>query len=96
MGLKFQRLADSGSTLTNCAASANTSSAGTSAGIRTGSGCTISRCAAYNNSSTAASSPTTGMGFSVPFGSTIENCTAFSNEGDGINIADDTLVLINT
>ena len=86
-----------GTTLTNCSAYANTSSASISAGIRTGSGCTITHCTAYNSSSEATSlTPTTGMGFYVGSSSTIQDCTASLNRGDGINVGSDAVVRDNT
>ncbi len=86
-----------GSSLANCSAGQNTSSASSSAGIRTGSGCAITHCTASRNTSTAATStPTTGMGFDVGGNSTIQSCTASLNEGDGINVSADAVVRDNT
>jgi parallel beta-helix repeat protein len=40
--------------------------------------------------------PTTGMGFDIGGGSTIQGCTAGLNQGDGINILSDTVSRDNT
>lgn len=88
--------ADTASTLINCTATANTSAASVSAGIGTNPGCTIVHCtSSINLSSAGTSTPTSGMGFDVGLGSTIQNCTARANRGDGIRINSDTAVSKN-
>ena len=85
-----------GSTLSHCVAYNNQSSAPTSAGIGTGNASVIRHCTAAFTVSTAASTPTTGMGFSVGSSSTIEGCTAYASEGNGIRLLTDTLARANT
>lgn len=86
-----------GSVLTNCTASDNSGAASTSAGIGTADACTISHCTASFNTTTAApSTPTTGMGFEVGDSGTIENCQAYHNRGDGINVRNYTVVRENS
>ena len=82
-------LAGSGSSLSNCSASSNTSATTLSAGISVGPGSTVSNCASRSNTSTAALTPTTGMGFDLGTGSTIQDSTASGNNGDGIRISSD-------
>lgn len=81
------------SKITECIASENTSDGTTSAGIGAGAGALLSRCLAHTNRSTAAtSSPSTGAGFDLGGSTTIENCVAVANEGDGIQIDGDSFV----
>lgn len=85
-----------GSSLTNCSASNNSSAAGASAGISTGEACTISDSTAHGNKSTAGTStPTTGMGFQVGAGSTIQRCVARLNKGDGISVSSNAIAREN-
>lgn len=85
-----------GCTLSHCTAYSNGGGSSTG-GIATSTGCVISHCTAYNNFSTAAvSTSTTGMGFDVGGNNLIESCTAYLNEGDGINLFGDTLARANT
>jgi parallel beta-helix repeat protein len=67
--------AASGSSLSNCTASAN------SAGIDASRSCTLTNCTAANN--------TTGAGISASTGSTLTNCTAADNTGTYGIFADD-------
>jgi len=79
--------ANFGSTLTHCSAVSNTSTAAGSGGILTGGACTVTHCSSYSNNSTAGTSTaSTGQGFNLDSGSTIQNCTAYSNQGDGIRV----------
>ena len=78
----------SGSVVTDCAATSNTSSAAASAGIRTDSGRTVIDCTSSSNTSSVVATPTTGMGFDLGGGSMIRGCVAYRNKGDGIRIAD--------
>ena len=74
-------------TLINCSAFLNTGTGGTSAGIRGGAGSTLIGCTSRQNDNSSGATATTGMGFEVGDNSTIRNCTASSNKGDGIHIA---------
>ena len=78
--------ADVGSTVTHCTASNNVSADSASAGIYAAPGCTVSHSTAAGNSSNAPSTSTTGMGFWITQDGMIQNCTASTNEGDGIRI----------
>jgi parallel beta-helix repeat protein len=89
--------ADYGSSLSNCTAYENDSAAAVSAGIATGSGCTLTGCSSgFNYTSSATPGPTTGMGFFPGYHSTIQNCTANSNQGNGIYLFGDSVVRENT
>ena len=84
-------------TLIACSAYGNTSSSATSAGIATDWGSTVSHCTATFNTSTAGSATTTtGIGFQLGSSSTIQNCTACLNKGDGIRLAGDDSARGNT
>ena len=85
-----------GAILSNCAASFNQSSAALSGGIGTGAGCTLTSCASNANTSSAPANPTTGMGFFLGDGSTIQNCTANGNNGDGIHLSSNSLARENS
>ena len=77
--------------LTNCTASENRSSSTTSAGIGTNANARVSGCASTGNWSTVSLTiETIGMGFDIGPGSTVENCKASFNQGDGIRIRDET------
>ncbi|MFN2622343.1 MAG: right-handed parallel beta-helix repeat-containing protein [Chthoniobacterales bacterium] len=80
----------SGCSLHNCSANFNRGTASTSesAGIRTGQFCSISNCTASFNTSTATATNSTGIGFDLYSSSTIQNCTAYANQGDGIIVRD--------
>jgi parallel beta-helix repeat protein len=88
-------IAQIGSSLTNCSAYLNGSPATVSFGIGTGDSCTISHCTACYNYSSAALTSSAGMGFSIGNGSTIHDCTANSNKGDGIRILSDSVARDN-
>lgn len=88
--------AASGATLSHCAAFINESASATSSGIATDDSVNLTNCNSTSNRSTAATlTSTTGMGFNLEPGCTIQNCTASDNAGDGIRIMNDTLVLAN-
>ncbi len=75
-----------GSSLARCTANSNTSTAATSGGILAGANASITQCAANANNSTAGTlTTTTGLGFSVSGGGTMQGCTASNNKGDGID-----------
>ena len=85
------------STLLNCNASSNRGTSVPSAGIRTSTGCSIVSCVASGNgTSLATGSATTGGGFIVGAGSTIQGCTASFNGGGGFTILSETTVRDNT
>jgi parallel beta-helix repeat protein len=84
-----------GSSLINCSASFNTGNNTTTGGISTGYGCSLTHCTAAYNSTNVASTFTTGIGFNLSAGSTIRNCTAENNRGDGIRVTASCLVLEN-
>jgi parallel beta-helix repeat protein len=84
-----------GSSLTNCSAAFNTGSLSTSAGFNTGYGCSLTHCVAAYNTTNLASTASTGIGFNLIAGSTIRNCTAENNRGDGIRVTASCLVLEN-
>jgi parallel beta-helix repeat protein len=84
-----------GCSLTNCSATSNTGTGTTSAGFSTGYGCSLTHCTAAYNTTNAASTATTGMGFNLFAGSTIRNCVAENNRGDGIRVTASCLVLEN-
>ena len=74
-----------GSSLINCSAAANTSALTQSGGIKAENGCTLTNCTARGNVSTAAIlTGSTGAGFTLSAGCTIQNSTASANSGDGI------------
>ncbi len=83
------------STIVNCAAYNNTSNAAASYGILTGNDCNIIGCTSNSQVSTHSSSGTTGAGISTGFRSTVRDCTANLNRGDGIIAGDDCLVFGN-
>ena len=84
-----------GSSLTNCSASFNTGNNTTSGGINTGYGCSLTHCVSVYNGTNAAYTATTGIGFNLIAGSTIRNCTAQNNRGDGIRVTASCLILEN-
>jgi parallel beta-helix repeat protein len=80
----------------HCTAKSNNGSGSTSAGIRTGIGCSVTHCVSNNNLSTNATlTGATGAGFDIGGSSTIENCVARENIGDGIRVNADTVVRQN-
>jgi parallel beta-helix repeat protein len=85
-----------GSTLANCSARFNIGGSVTSAGIATDNGCTVTHCSAQSNTTTIPLASTTGIGFRLGAGSTIQGCTATSNVGDGINVTETCVVRENT
>ena len=88
--------ADSGSALTHCTAFLNIGTTPTSSGIATANNSTITACTASANISNAATrTPTTGIGFDLGGGSTIQECTASSNRGDGIRLSSSSLARKN-
>jgi hypothetical protein len=87
----------SGSSLINCASFNNSSSSTTSGGFQTGINCTVTHCSARNNGSTAGSfTGTTGIGFDLGGGSTIQGCLAGVNKGDGIRVLANSTARENT
>jgi hypothetical protein len=83
------------SSLTNCSASYNFLSGNVSAGIYAGR-CILSHCSAdANSSSVVTSTATTGMGISAAY-STIQDCTARANTGDGIQASANCQITGNT
>jgi parallel beta-helix repeat protein len=93
----FGIYADAGSTLTNCAAFLNFGTDVSSSGIATSTGCTITGSTAYaNNSQATTFTASTGIGFNVGAGNTIQGCTATNNRGDGIRLLSTTLARGNT
>jgi parallel beta-helix repeat protein len=85
-----------GCTVVHCTAMDNTSTAATSAGIHAGSGCTLTACTADGNKSTNGT-PTglTGAGILVGLRSTVQNCSATVNKGDGIEAFSDCIIAAN-
>ena len=73
--------ADAGSTLIHCNAFSNVSGAG----MRTGNACIITACTVSSSHSDAPN--TTVVGFDVGNGNTIQGCSALSNTGEGIRLA---------
>jgi parallel beta-helix repeat protein len=88
-------VAGNSSSLTNCSAYSNTGNGAESAGIRANNS-TVSSCTAAYNFSTASATSTTGMGFDVGSFSTIHDCTALENRGDGIHMLDFTTARDNS
>lgn len=77
--------AGAGSTLTNCHAHSNTSTAVSSAGIAVGARSTLIGCSATGNLNTNATpSASTGTGISAGATCTLRDCVAQANRGDGI------------
>lgn len=77
-----------GSTVSHCAARANTSAAATSAGLSIDPGCIVIACTADGNLSTAATlSGGTGAGIRTGNGTSVFDCIARGNTGDGILVA---------
>src|SRR5205085_1489845 len=88
--------AQAGSSLTNCTAAFNDGGgATTSAGISAGNQSTVRGCTSSYNTTAISATPTTGMGFDIATGSTIEHCTAASNRGDNINVTSNCVVREN-
>ena len=88
---------DAGSSVINCNAFDNIGTDTSSCGISTSTGCTITASTAYANySSNATVTASTGIGFSVGAGNTIQGCTAANNRGDGIYLIGYTLARGNT
>jgi parallel beta-helix repeat protein len=79
--------ANDGSTLSHCSAKGNTGSAASSQGISVGPGSTVTHCTSATNFSSAGSfTASTGVGFLLDAGCTIQNCNAYGNLGDGIRV----------
>ena len=94
---QFGIVVGSGSTVQNCVAQGNTSAATSSAGISIGSGSLALACVAGFNTSTAGTlTSSTGQGIVVNAGSTVRDCVARANAGDGIRVSSDCLVEGNT
>jgi parallel beta-helix repeat protein len=91
----FGIFAEGGSSLINCSASSNTGAALFSAGIGSGVQSTVTNCTASTNKTTISTTETTGMGIYVQDGSSVQNCTAVANSGDGINIGNNSLAREN-
>src|SRR5205085_5911192 len=88
--------ASSGCTLAHCTAGRNTSALSLSAGISTGPACTITACTAEGNTSTFAPlSGATGAGIIAGGDSTVQNCLASFNKGDGIRALNDCSIVAN-
>ncbi|RLA59847.1 MAG: hypothetical protein DRQ89_13570 [Epsilonproteobacteria bacterium] len=76
-----------------CSATSNEGTGSSSYGIYAGSGSTVVECAATSNSNTnSPSSSSQGVGFYVSR-STVKDCTASFNQGDGIQVHSDCLVV---
>jgi predicted small lipoprotein YifL len=73
-----------GGTFTGCSAGKNTSTQSTSAGFFSTGASTFTSCTAYQQTSTAGPTAFTGVGFIIGTSSTIRDCTASTNRGDGI------------
>lgn len=85
-----------GCVLTNCSASFNTGEGSPSAGINATNGSTLTNCTAYFNTSNATTPTfTSGMGFSLGSGCTIQNSVAQKNLGDAIRVTEGCLVREN-
>lgn len=85
-----------GCTITRCTASSNTSTNNSSCGIHVGYGSTVSECTVqFNTSTNATATGQTGAGFLVDDRSSIQNCTASYNKGDGIHATSDCSILTN-
>ena len=77
------------STLTHCTADSNTSPEAFSYGISTVGGSTFIGCTAnYNTNTNSSSLGQTGGGFFADIGSTVKDCTAQSNKGNGFSLGD--------
>lgn len=86
-----------GSTISGCAAYANVGTGSISYGIYGTSGITIIACVSRSNSNT--NSPGTsshGIGIFAGGASTVKDCSASFNRGDGIRVSNDSLVEGNT
>ncbi len=87
-------LAGSGSSLKNCTSSRNTSGLASSGGFFVSASSVIG-CTASDNTNTLVSS-TRGVGIRAGTGSTVKDCTAEGNAGDGITVTANSLVIANT
>ena len=88
-----------GSTLRGCTANYNTGPGTSSYGIYAASCCSIIGCSARfngNNSTNEQGSSSQGVGICAKDGSTVRDCSARYNEGDGIRVSDKTSVIANT
>jgi parallel beta-helix repeat protein len=85
-----------GSTVSHCVARGNTSSDSESYGIYAATECLIFACAATDNlSSNATPTGSTGGGIRVDSDSTVKDCVAQGNKGDGVKVTGTCLVLQN-
>ncbi|MGI8966305.1 MAG: right-handed parallel beta-helix repeat-containing protein, partial [Limisphaerales bacterium] len=86
-----------GSTIRDCTAYNNTGTGSSSYGIYGASGVTIIACTSYgNNNTNSPATPSHGIGIYASTGSTVKDCAARSNRGDGIQVASACLVEGNT
>ena len=77
----------SGGNISNCTARLNVGSDATSGGIVAGGHSTITNCtSSLNASGFATPTSSSGTGISIGSGSTVINCTAVSNKGNGIAV----------
>ena len=93
--VQYGILVNPGSILTRCTASFNTSALDTSGGMLALSSSVIGCTANSNMNSYATPDHKTGRGIYVIGASTIKNCTANSNKGDGINVFNNCVVTEN-
>lgn len=83
-------------TIVDCVASNNTSNGSSSTGISASGDSAIIHCNSSQNKSTAGSlNNTTGVGFFITDGCTIQGCNASENQGDGIRVTQDCSVRDN-
>jgi parallel beta-helix repeat protein len=94
---KYGIYASSSSCVRDCSVYSNNGDGPENYGIYVGSGSSIIQCVASfirNNADPATASQ--GVGIYADLGSTVKDCTAFGNEGDGIQVSEDCLVEGNT
>jgi hypothetical protein len=83
------------SALHNCVASGNTGGNASSYGIYASFSSVLAHCSAYNNGNSAAATADSGVGIYAS-ASTIKDCTAGVNKGDGIQVLNNCTVEGNT
>lgn len=89
--------AGNGSTIEGCSAYNNTGTGVSSYGISAGMCTVVKGCSAYENSNTnSPSSMYQGTGIYANSGSTVKDCSAFANKGDGIVVSYASSVVGNT
>lgn len=85
-----------GSLVSHCVARANVESLAASYGISAGSGSTVVSCSATGNTNTSgAPNGLSGVGIHANARSTIRDCTAGNNKGDGIRVESESYVVGN-